>query len=136
MKSFTLSMLVLLLFSGCKKSMEKVAEDIVVKAMTDGQWKMTRFIESGNDKTSDFSTYKFQFYDNKTVDGIKNGSVEKSGTWNGDAPSMSISANFTNATYPLTLINGTWLITNNSWTFVEAKQTTGTEIKTLRLDKL
>jgi hypothetical protein len=36
----------------------------------------------------------------------------------------------------ISLINGTWKITKNSWTFVEATQTNGLEIKTLRLDKL
>ena len=80
--------------------------------------------------------YKFQYYSNKTVDAIKNGTVEKTGTWDGEASTMTTWANFANATPPLSLINGSWHINNNSWTFVEATQTIGGETKTMRLDKL
>lgn len=136
MKQFAFSLLLLVLFTGCKKNVEKVAEDIVIRAMTNGQWKVTTYTINGSDFSGDFESYKFQFYENKTVDGIKNGVVEKSGTWNGDATNMSISSNFTNATHPLILLNGTWMITKNSFTYVEAKQTNGSESRTLRLDKL
>jgi len=57
------------------------------------------------------------------------------GTWDGDATTMTTSANFINATAPLNLINGSWHIDNNSWTFVVASQATGGETKTMRLDK-
>ena len=49
---------------------------------------------------------------------------------------MTTWANFSAAPNPIALINGTWNITKNSWTYVEASQTNGSEIKTLRLDKL
>ena len=104
--------------------------------MTDGQWVITNFVNNGTVITSDFSSYKFQYYSNKTVDAINNGVVEKTGTWDGDASAMSITANFPNAGPTLTLINGTWHIDNNSWTFVVASQTSGSQTKTLRLEKL
>ena len=103
--------------------------------MTDGQWIITSFTHNGTNITSDFSPYKFKYYRNKTVDAINSGTVEKTGTWDGNASTLSIAANFTNASYPLTLINGSWHIDNNSWTFVVASQSTGTETKTLRLEK-
>lgn len=136
MKKLFIAFFCVILVSGCKKSVESRVEDAVIAAMTNGQWVITKFTQNGNTITTDFSTYKFQYYSNKTVDAIKSGSVEKTGTWNGDATTMSTSANFTNAVYPLQLINGNWLITNNSWTFVEATQTIGSEVKTMRLDKL
>ena len=68
--------------------------------------------------------------------GIKNGTVEKTGTWDGNASTMTTSANFTGATYPLDLINGNWNITKNSWTYVEATQNIGVNTKFMRLDKL
>lgn len=108
---------------------------MVVKAMTDGQWVVTRFTQNGTDITTDFSGYKFQYYKNKTVDAIKNGTVERSGTWDGNASAMTTWASFPGATHPLSLINGSWNITNSGWTYVEATQTIGTEVKTLRLDK-
>ena len=104
--------------------------------MTSGKWSITRFTTDGTNITSDFTGYSFQFFENETVDAIKNNSVEANGSWKGDAANMSISANFINVSEPLSLINGTWSITNNSWTFVEAKQTSGAQVKTLRLDKL
>lgn len=136
MKKATAILVLLVLFSGCKKAIEQAAEDAVVKAMTDGQWVITSFTDNGTDITSNFSAYKFQYYSNKTVDAIKNGSVEQTGTWDGDANTMTTSANFPNAIAPLSLINGSWHIDNNSWTFVVASQTNGSETKTMRLDKL
>lgn len=107
----------------------------MIKAMTDGQWAITSFTLNGNNITTDFSPYKFKYYSNKTVDAINNGSVEKTGNWDGDAANMTTWANFSNATPPLSLINGTWTITRNSWTYVEARQTVGTDTKLMRLDK-
>ncbi len=135
MKKLLTLLLFVLTLSGCKKAIEQIAEDMVVKAMTDGQWVVTRFTQNGTDITTDFSGYKFQYYKNKTVDAIKNGTVERSGTWDGNASAMTTWASFPGATNPLSLINGSWNITNSGWTYVEATQTIGTEVKTLRLDK-
>jgi hypothetical protein len=104
--------------------------------MTNGQWKVSKFTQNSTNITSDFSGYTFQYYSNKTVDAIKNGSRERTGSWNVNDAVMTTSANFPGAPIPISLINGTWKITKNSWTFVEATQTNGLEIKTLRLDKL
>ncbi len=134
MKKFAV-LFVLVALAGCKKTIENIQEDLVVKAMTDGRWKVTSFTLNGSPITADFSTYRFKYYSNKTVDAINGAIVEKTGTWDGNSSTMSTSANFTGAVYPLTLINGTWLITRNSWTYVEASQTVGSETKTMRLDK-
>lgn len=126
---------IILLFAGCNKTIEKIQEDAIIKAMTDGQWVITSFVQNGTDITTSFSGYKFQYYSNKTVDAIKNGTVEKTGTWDGEASTMTTWANFTSATTPLILINGSWHIDNNSWTFVVATQAVTGETKTMRLDK-
>ena len=104
--------------------------------MTNGQWSITNFTLNGTNITSDFAGYKFQYYSNKTVDAIKNGTVEKTGNWDGNASTMTTSANFPSAFNPLRLIYGTWSITNNSWTYVVATQTVGSDVKNMRLDKL
>jgi hypothetical protein len=49
---------------------------------------------------------------------------------------MTTSASFTGAIYPLSLINGSWHIDNNSWTFVEATQINGSDVKSMKLVKL
>ena len=123
------------LVAGCKKKIEKIKENAVISAMTDGQWIVASFVKNGSNITLDFSNYKFQFFSNNTVDAIKNGNVEKTGTWSGDAATMTIESNFTNVILPLSLINGNWHIDNNSWTFVVASQKSVDE-KTMRLEKL
>lgn len=136
MKRLFIFLIAVLALSGCKKAIEKIAEDMVIKAMTDGQWIITSFTQNGNDITTDFSGYKFKYYENRTVDAIKNDILERTGTWNGDAATMTTSANFTGAPNPIALINGSWKITNSTWTTVEANQTNGTEVKTLKLKKI
>ena len=64
-----------MLLTGCKKTMERIAEDMVVKAMTDGQWKVTTFTQNGTDITASFTGYKFQYHKNKTVDAYKDSGV-------------------------------------------------------------
>lgn len=132
---FTLCFL-LMLSASCKKAVEKVQEDLVIQAMTDGQWAVTSFTEDGNNITTSFAGYKFQYYANRTVDAIKNGTVEKTGTWDGDATTMTTWASFTNATNPLNLVNGAWQILRSGWTYVEAKQIVNGTTKVMRLDKI
>ena len=136
MKRILPFLIIILVGLSCKKAKEAIYEDLVIKAMTNGQWVITSFTLNGKNITSDFTGYKFQYYSNKTVDAIKNGSVEKTGTWDGNANTMTTSANFPGAINPLVMINGKWNIVNNSWTYVIATQTIGTDVKNMRLDKL
>ena len=133
-KTFIAFLCLALFMGSCKKAVQNIQEDLVIKAMTDGQWKVTSFTLNGNNITTDFTNYRFKYYSDKTVDAINNGSLEKKGNWDGDANSMTTSANFNSPVYPLNLINGSWTITRNSWTYVEAYQN-GTDTKTMRLDK-
>ena len=135
MKKILLLSILVASLASCKKTIDNIKEDLVMKAMTDGQWTITSFKVNSNDITADFSSYKFKYYSNKTVDAIKSGTVEKTGKWSGDSGAMTTWAEFLSAPYPLTLINGTWNIINNGWTYVVATQTNGSETKTMRLDK-
>ena len=136
MKKVIIAFSLVLILGSCKKTIDKLKENAVISAMTDGQWVITNFVKNGTVITPDFSAYKFQFYSNQTVDAINNGVVEKTGTWDGNASTMTTSANFVSPAYPLSLINGSWQITRSSWTFVEAPQVSGAATKTMRLDKL
>ena len=136
MKTYALLTIIFFIsLTGCKKAIENKQEDLVIKAMTDGQWVITSFTLNSTAVTPDFVNYRFKYYSNKTVDAINKGNVEKTGNWDGNAGAMTTWANFTSPTYPLTLINGTWNITNNGWTYVVASQTNGTGVKSMRLDK-
>lgn len=136
MRKVSIIAIFFLLLSGCKKSIEKLKENAVISAMTEGQWVIKSFVKNGTIITSDFDGYKFQFFSNNMVDAIKNNIVEKTGTWNGDVTTMTIAANFPNVLLPLSQINGNWHVDDNSWTFVVASQNSGTETKTMRLEKL
>jgi hypothetical protein len=126
------AILFLFILASCVKKKE---ENLVVNAMVNGQWKVTNFNKAGTDVTTDFANYKFQFKSNFTVDAINNGTIEKTGSWDADAAAQTISSSFSSVTNPLLLLNGTWKITNNSWTWVEASQTVNGELCNLRLDK-
>lgn len=136
MKKTAAALALFVLLIGCKKAIENKKEDLLIKAMTDGQWVVTSFVNNGNTVTTDFANYKFQYYGDKTVDAIKNGLVDNTGTWDGDISSRTTWANFNNVSNPLSLINGSWHIDDNSWTFVVASQTVNGQTKVMRLDKL
>jgi len=125
----------IVLLPACKKAIENQLNDVIVNSMTDGQWVITSFKNNGTDITTDFSAYKFQYHSNKTVDAIKNGVVEITGEWDGNALDKTTWASFPGNSLPVTLLNGNWKITNNTWTYVVATQTIGTQTKSFRLEK-
>ena len=136
MKKILIIILICFAFTNCKKAIENVQEDALIQIMTNGQWSVTSFKKGIDDVTADFSGYKFQFKSNRTVDAIKNNIVEKTGTWDENAYNRSIISNFANATNPLLLLNGTFIITDSGLSYVEANQTVNGEVRMLRLDKI
>ena len=135
MKSLLVISLVLFCQLSCKEAIQKIKEDMVVKAMIDGQWAVTNFTQNGTNITDQFTGYRFKYYQNKTVDAILNGSVQMTGTWDGQESTRTTWASFISAPSPLVLINGSWHIDDSGWTYVVATQTNGSEVKTMRLDK-
>ncbi len=63
----------------CKKKQDKVKNQIESNVKS-GSWKITKFIDSGNDETSNFNGYLFVFGDNGQVS-ASNGSNSYSGSW-------------------------------------------------------
>lgn len=68
----------------------------VVNAMNLGTWRVTKYIDSGNDETSDFSGYNFTFTQNNILMASK-GTEEIMGSWlvssdnsNDDSPSNDL----------------------------------------------
>jgi len=109
---------------------------MLVDAMVSGQWRITNFELDGANITDQFLGYSFQYFESRTVDAIKNGAVEKTGTWDGDMSTQTTWANFPNVTEPLSLVNGTWQIQSSSWTYVVAAQTVSGVTRIMRLDKI
>ena len=46
---------VLVSATSCKKAIEAIKEQLVVDAITDGIWTVTKFTEAGTNKTSDYT---------------------------------------------------------------------------------
>lgn len=104
--------------------------------MVNGHWVVTKFTLNSADYTPSFSSYRFQYYRNMTVDAIHSGTVQTIGQWNGDIATRSTWALFPGAAPPVSYLNGTWQITNNTLTYVILTQTDAGTNKFMRLDKL
>jgi hypothetical protein len=123
-----------LLFTlSCKKAIEKKAENMIMDAITNGEWIVEQYIEGGNNISSQFLNYSFKFNSNGTVTGTIN-STSANGTWAGNATDYTISADFPSAGDPLKKLNGLWKIKDSYWDYVKAEMTTssGTNVLTLR----
>lgn len=125
----------ILSLSSCQKFIEKQQEDAAISVVTSGRWKVTTFKKGTEDRSALFAPYSFQFQPNETVDAIRNGMVEKTGSWKVSIPDHTITSSFSVSTEPLVLLNGVYLITNSSTTTVDASQTVNGEVWILHLDK-
>jgi hypothetical protein len=134
MKNIAIALLASVLMSGnCTPDPPDVPEDLLIQIMTDGEWSVTEYKLNGVDKLTEFAGWRFKYYANKTVDAKYSGSVVTSGTWDGSSSSMTMTALFPAATHPVTLVTGTWQITSPGTRVVAATQTSGTDVKTMKL---
>jgi predicted peptidase len=134
LKPLVLSGFFALLFTlSCKKAIEKKAENMIMDAITNGEWIVEQYIENGNNISSQFLNYSFKFNSNGTVTGTIN-STSTNGTWVANATDYTITAEFPSAGDPLKKINGLWKIKDSYWDYVKAEMTTssGTNVLTLR----
>jgi hypothetical protein len=75
MRVVILASLVLIGFTACKKKELKKVE----KAVTEGTWKITRFIDSGDDETASYASATLTFNEDGTL--ILTHGNTYSGTW-------------------------------------------------------
>lgn len=124
-----------LLFNlSCKKAIEKKAENMIMDAITNGEWIVEQYIESGNNISSQFLNYSFKFNSNGTVTGTIN-STSANGTWAGNATDYTITAEFPSAGDPLKKLNGLWKMKDSYWDYVKAEMTTPSGMNVLTLRK-
>ncbi|MCW3073572.1 MAG: hypothetical protein JWP69_641 [Flaviaesturariibacter sp.] len=136
MKNIYLLLLCCISLTSCKKFIDAQVENAALGVVTEGQWKVTAFTKGTENKTSLFSPYTFQFQPNETVDAIRDSRVEKTGTWKVNIMARTITSFFNTSSEPLSLLNGTYTITNSSTTTVDASQTINGEVWVLHLDKI
>lgn len=136
MKRILVLVLLMSTLTGCKKTIENIKQNLVVKVMTDGEWKISSFTEDGAQLGADYSDYAFKFNENETMEARKSGTLQSSGTWHGDANALTISTLFNGVENPLLRTNGTWKIDNTTETTVNATQVGGNASRTMKLIKL
>jgi hypothetical protein len=119
----------------CKKFIQQQEQNAIVDLVTKGQWRVTGYIDHQTDTlTNDFAGYLFQFNGNGTVYGVKFGQ-QTSGTWSANVSNKSITSNFPTATYPISLLNHTWTITDSYTDSVAAKTPVDSSFNILNLHK-
>ena len=135
MRFATYLMVALLSVSACKKIVQKQEEDALLQLIVSGQWAVSKYTIDTSDVVLMFAPYRFQFKKDFTVDAINNGVVENTGTWNGSIATRTITSNFPNPNPTLSLLNGTWRVTDSGSDYVEATQTINSKNHFLRLVK-
>lgn len=120
-KIASILVLVLILFSSCKKDDSTNVTDII----KNGSWKITLFQEDGSTKTSNFTGYSFVFNNNNSITATKN-SQSVNGTWSSgnDDSSPNLILNF-GSTVPFDEINEDWEILEKTSSIIKLKHISG-----------
>jgi len=119
----------------CKKYVQQQEQNYIVQLVTNGTWRITGYLDHQTfNLTDSFAGYAFQFNANNTLFGSRFGQ-QTYGTWSVDISAKSITTNFPSATYPITLLNHTWIITDSYTDSVAAKAVVDTSFNILNLHK-
>ncbi len=131
----TFLLILLVVPYSCKKYIQQQETNALVALVTQGTWRVTRFVDHDtSDITSSFTGYAFQFNENGTVFAVINGE-QTNGTWTASVAEKTITSNFPSAPYPLTMLNHTWTIKDSYSDSVAAKTAVDTSFDILNLHK-
>jgi hypothetical protein len=130
-----LFILLLVIPFSCKKYIEQQEQNALVNLVTKGTWRITGYLDhQTNNITDSFSGYAFQFNENGTVYGIRFGQ-QTNGTWSANVSNKTITSEFPSATYPISMLNYTWTVTDSYTDSVAAKTAVDTSFNILNLHK-
>lgn len=110
----------LIFITGCKKddnSSGGSSNPNVSGNITSGSWRVSRFIESGDDHTADLSGYVFVFSSGGQLTATISG-VRTDGTWSSDDSSHKLKLNI-GTTQPLSKLSDDWIVVMNSQTQIQ-----------------
>ena len=120
--------------TACKKYIAHQEENIIVNLVTNGTWRVTKYLDHQTDITDSFAGYVFQFNENGTVEGILGGQTT-GGTWVADVNARTIESDFAGAPDPLKELNHTWKITDSYTDSVSAQTAVDSTYNILELHK-
>lgn len=118
----------------CKKFIEQQKENALENLVTNGTWRVTRYVDHQTDITDSFSGYIFQFKSGGTVDGII-GPQTIPGVWSANVNARTIQSNFPNTGDPLKKLNYTWTVTDSYADSVSARTAVDSVYNYLQLHK-
>jgi hypothetical protein len=130
-----LFLLLLVIPFSCKKYIEQQEQNALVDLVTKGTWRITGYLDhQTNNITDSFSGYAFQFNENGTVYSTRYGQ-QTNGTWSANVANKTITSDFPTASYPISMLNHTWTVTDSYTDSVAAKTAVDTSFNILNLHK-
>jgi hypothetical protein len=132
LKQVVVSVFGLFLFVSCKKEDKTPTNQVQIQtSVGSGTWRITKFIDSGDDETNKFSGFNFTFNATGVLSAVSNSS-SYSGTWSiSDSNSNDDSQNdldfniFFNLTNDFEDLNDDWDILSHSTTKIELVDVSG-----------
>jgi hypothetical protein len=138
---YALLLFLVLNISCNKKEIDATNNSQISSNIIQGQWKISYFLISRSDKTSDFNGYIFTFNTNNTVTAMQGGSGSANGTWsivqNTNSGGERLVLNFGNQFY-FQQLNGEWFANRNDYNRISLENLVGSSGNTdyLTFDKL
>lgn len=113
-------------FSACKKEDNSPSNTStgINPSIQQGTWRVTSYIDSGNDETNHYTGYSFQFTSGGTVNAT-NSAGTTSGVWSSgnDDSQVKLILNF--STTPFNELNDDWHVTQQSSTIIKLEDVSG-----------
>jgi major membrane immunogen (membrane-anchored lipoprotein) len=121
----TLSVFVAILIGCTNKNDDSLSTDKTNGTITQGNWKVEYFNDSGSDETYKFNGYTFTFGSNGTLTAT-NGSVTQTGTWStgNDDSQVKLYLTFSGAS-PFDEITDDWHVTEQSSSIIKLEDVSG-----------
>lgn len=123
MSSYLLAfgLFILIGFTSCKKDDSTTPS---TSGMIQGTWKVTSYIDSGNNETNHYTGYSFEFKSGGVVTATKSGSTI-SGTWSTGSDDSQSKLYLTFSTAPFIELNDDWHILQQTSAIIKLEDVSG-----------
>jgi hypothetical protein len=122
--------------SACKEdSSTSIQNQLIENYVNHGKWRVELFQDKGNNETSHFSGYVFQFKTDGTVEATNGGSTMK-GTWSTGTDNNKTKLNLSFSTAPMDELNGDWVIKSGDANSIRLEDESDDGISYLNFEKI
>ena len=119
----TITLLVIALFSSCKMD-DSTSSPSSTNSIQQGQWKITSYIDSGNNETSHYTGYAFVFASGGVVSATKQGS-SVNGSWSSGTDDSQLKLYLTFTATPFSELNDDWHIVQQTSSLIQLEDVSG-----------